>query len=755
MITACANRSGRSRKGRSAGSAVKRLPAPNECDGQQDLPVPVAMNHDKANGQKHVQYCAKAVKTFWNVKTAIFLALWFWFLIAGEYKLFRDPGVVWHIVVGENILSTAHFPQTDGFSFTFAGQPWIARQWVGECALALLHRMSGFDGVLLGTVTLLACFYTWLAHRFLRAGVPAWLAIILTVLTLKASYYYLHPRPLLVTLVLLGWTFARLCDFEAGRISFRGLFWLVPVTLVWANAHDGVLGGIGTIGLAMAGWAFSMLLHGDSPIRGFRQLMLLGAIVFCCGLATLVNPYGFEVPRTWMRLLTSPVLPRIIEEHLPLIQSRIVWAVILFGLLYLAALVGVLPRGRAFTWLVPIVWFYLAWTHMRHGPLFVTTAAIALANMYPFVSWMVSLSGQGSAVSCLPGNVCGRWEKLNWRPAILPIALVLTTVALQRAAVPFPILGRGWAKFDPQVWPVDLLPELRAYESSHPPGTPIFNQILLGGFLIYYTPGLRVFIDDRCELYGDEQLLAYNRAEMEDPGAVECWAQQFGFDRALTIPGTPIDSYLRRANNWVVVRETRAATLYERRTAKNIMQQAPEDRLPGKAVSMTAGGTCTFLLLLCPLGLYLISSGLIMTVRLMLWLTCGPRSLGGVILDLHTMLLGALCLLLGYQTLWLSAYAKIFGWISGLLPQQTLSLRLFDHVNLERGLLVGATLLLIRVGLALWLLHKWSASSLGPLYVQVTLRPVLWGFTLMVLGVQTIYGSFFLSMLGMMKPDRE
>jgi hypothetical protein len=53
------------------------------------------------------------------------------------------------------------------------------------------------------------------------------------------------------------------------------------------------------------------------------------------------------------------------------------------------------------------------------------------------------------------------------------------TVALQRAAVTLPGLGRGWAKLDPQLWPVDLLPELRAYERSHPPGTPIFNQILL------------------------------------------------------------------------------------------------------------------------------------------------------------------------------------------------------------------------------------------------------------------------------------
>ncbi len=231
-----------------------------------------------------------SLKQFWSIQTAFFLALWFWLLIAAEKKLFCDPGIFWHLVVGEQILSIDQFPHTDSFSFTTAGKSWIARQWLGECAMALLHRMSGFDGLLLGTVTLRTCFYTWLAHRFLRAGVPGWLAILLTVLAIKTSYYHLHPRPMLLTNVLLGWTFARLCDFESGRISFRGLFWLVPAFLVWANTHDGVVGGMGTIGLAAAGWGLYKLLGWGSPLVSYRQLAALAALSLCCGLTAVVNP---------------------------------------------------------------------------------------------------------------------------------------------------------------------------------------------------------------------------------------------------------------------------------------------------------------------------------------------------------------------------------------------------------------------------------------------------------------------------------
>jgi glycosyltransferase involved in cell wall biosynthesis len=162
-----------------------------------------------------------------------------------------------------------------------------------------------------------------------------------------------------------------------------------------------------------------------------------------------------------------------------------------------------------------------------------------------------------------------------------------------------------------------------------------------------------------------------------------------------------------------------------------------------------------FLLLMCPLWLYLIPSATLLALGggLMIWLTPGPRPVGGVVFDVHSMLFGALGVILGYQTLWLWAYAKIFGWTSGLLPANTFSRRLFVHVNLERGLLAGLALLLTGLGLNIWLVFSWLGHGLGQLEVQSTLRYALWGFTTMVVGVQTIYGSFFLSMLGMNRSE--
>jgi hypothetical protein len=154
---------------------------------------------------------------------------------------------------------------------------------------------------------------------------------------------------------------------------------------------------------------------------------------------------------------------------------------------------------------------------------------------------------------------------------------------------------------------------------------------------------------------------------------------------------------------------------------------------------------------MCPFWLYLIPSSTLLAggLALMIWLSPGPRAIGGVFLDIHTMLLGSLSILVGYQTLWLWAYSKIYGWTNGLLPAGGFSPRIFNYLNLERGLVAGSILLASGLGLNVWLVDEWHAQNFGSLDLRVTLRYALWGLTLMVIGVQTIYGSFFLSMLGM------
>ncbi|MHC5545057.1 hypothetical protein ACYOEI_43020, partial [Singulisphaera rosea] len=85
----------------------------------------------------------------WSAEAGIGLGVWLFLMIAGRSRMLRDPGIFWHTVVGRKILSERAFLDTDPFSFTFGGQPWIPYEWLGECAMAVVHGVSGFDGLLL------------------------------------------------------------------------------------------------------------------------------------------------------------------------------------------------------------------------------------------------------------------------------------------------------------------------------------------------------------------------------------------------------------------------------------------------------------------------------------------------------------------------------------------------------------------------------------------------------------------------------
>lgn len=499
------------------------------------------------------------MKKFFRPESVVFLTIWVLLILFGRVNLFRDPGTLWHTVLGRQILASHLFPTADVYSFTLHGQPWLDHEWLMECLMALLYGGFGFDGLLLVTAAALAGFYTWIFSRLLRSGLGLPLASLLLALVLAASAHHFHVRPHVLSLIFLGLTFAWLGDFEAGRKNLRSLFWLWPLFIIWTNSHGAVLAGLGTLGLTLGGWTLLFWFRQDSPIKTLRDLLGLSLLLLGCILTTFLNPYGLELPKTLLSIVHSPVIPQIIQEHASLFREPGQnWATMAFGLFYLACLVGALPRRPRVTWLLPVVWLALACSRVRNAPLFALTAALALAEFLPQVRWARWLSDRGSVIFRLQPAGPPRPPR-DLKAWLVPGTAVLLTVLVSLTSLNF--TSHGLTRLDPRHWPVELLPDLKRYEETHPPGTPIMNDMLFGGFLIFYTPRLQVFVDDRCDLYGDQFLLNYAR---NDPGFIAGWINRSGVRMALTVPGSDLDNYFQRAAGWHLVKRTAAAALYRR-----------------------------------------------------------------------------------------------------------------------------------------------------------------------------------------------
>jgi glycosyltransferase involved in cell wall biosynthesis len=158
-----------------------------------------------------------------------------------------------------------------------------------------------------------------------------------------------------------------------------------------------------------------------------------------------------------------------------------------------------------------------------------------------------------------------------------------------------------------------------------------------------------------------------------------------------------------------------------------------------------------FLLLYSPRWLFLYPGFALMLIGLLVgaWLLPEPRRIGSAVLDVHTLLYAAIAVLLGFQAIAFAVFTKVFAVQEGLHPPDPRMDKWFRYVTLELGLAVGGALSILGFAISTYAIHEWSIRHFGPLNVTHTLRFVIPAALCLTLGVQTIFSSFFLSILGL------
>jgi len=156
-----------------------------------------------------------------------------------------------------------------------------------------------------------------------------------------------------------------------------------------------------------------------------------------------------------------------------------------------------------------------------------------------------------------------------------------------------------------------------------------------------------------------------------------------------------------------------------------------------------------FLLLACPRWLFLYPGLLLILLGFGagLWLLPGPRTVGGVTFDVHTLIYAAAAILMGFEAVVFAAFSAVFAVSAGLLPEDPRLTRLMRWATLERGILAGGLLLLAGLGVSLFAFAQWGAQAFGDLDPRRTLRLVVPAATAMALGCQVVFASFFLALL--------
>lgn len=156
-----------------------------------------------------------------------------------------------------------------------------------------------------------------------------------------------------------------------------------------------------------------------------------------------------------------------------------------------------------------------------------------------------------------------------------------------------------------------------------------------------------------------------------------------------------------------------------------------------------------FLLLHSPNWLFLYPGmifcvvGLIMTVALMF----GPVQIGSVAFDIHTMLYGSAMVMIGANMIFFSLFTRIYAMRTNFIPTKESVATKLANVTTENGAVAGVLLTLAGIIMTIAAFVIWKDTSFGNLNPQEMMRMTIPALTLMVVGIEMIFASFFIGIL--------
>lgn len=159
-----------------------------------------------------------------------------------------------------------------------------------------------------------------------------------------------------------------------------------------------------------------------------------------------------------------------------------------------------------------------------------------------------------------------------------------------------------------------------------------------------------------------------------------------------------------------------------------------------------------FMLLYSPTWLFLVPGMLLLLVGMAFGarLQMGPWKVGPFGFDTNTMLVCSMCQVVGLQIFFFGIFTRVFAISEGLLPKTANPLdRLYKWFTLERGVLLGLLIFLAGLAKLIMAVLYWKGANFGALSYPASLRQVIPAVTLITVGVQVIFSSFFLSILSL------
>jgi hypothetical protein len=450
-------------------------------------------------------------------------------LLAGN-RLLMDPDTLWQVTVGQWILDHRAVPETDVYSFTMRGQPWISTQWLAQVIYAKAYALAGWSGPVVLAATASAVTFALLT-KFLSRNLSESAALVFIAAALALTVPHILARPHVLALpVMVAWIGGLIaCADRRAAPSF----WLLPLMVLWANLHGGFVFGL----VMIAPIALDAVLGAQVNLR--KSLALRWAAFAAAALiAGCCTPYGWNSLLASQKILAlGSALPLITEWRPADFGSVSPFEICLLAAIGLALFGGVkLPPLRI---LLVLGLLHMALSQGRAGEILALLAPLVLAAPLARQIGGADVADAGAAAPARGVLFAG-----------IGIALVAGTLAFTSVHRFMPNTKNS---------PVAAVTELKKLKLAR-----VFNDYDFGGYLI--ANDVAPFIDGRTELYGEKFFVDHNAASgLMEPENLFRLLDEYKIEATLMRTQSAATKLLDHLDGWQKVYADDIATIHVRK----------------------------------------------------------------------------------------------------------------------------------------------------------------------------------------------
>lgn len=452
----------------------------------------------------------------------------------GSRLLNSDGDLARHLRLGELMLDRHGLLRQDVFSFTKAGQPFVAFEYGSELVYATAYRLAGLAGVAVLAGLVLALTYTLVARFLIRRGGDPLLAYLVSMSAAVLSAAHWLARPHLFTML------SVVVLLELLQHHTRRALLVYPVLfVVWANLHGGFSFGCILIGIYIAGEVAEGWLARDAARTAWLARARHHAAALLLALvASLINPNGVRLLGHVFGFFGNSAILAQTQEFLSpdfhTTNGKMFLAVLL---LVIGALAWARRRPPVTSLLVLLATIAFALISQRNIELFAITALPLLA-LHLDAEWR-AMPILTSAKAVFQREAEGRYAGVG----AAVIALILAGIAAAGGSVAGTTVIPN--RFDEHAFPVKAVTRARAAGLQG----RMYNNFIWGGYLLLDWPEQRVFIDGGTDHYGEKLFNEWIQVWNLEPGWRDVM-HRWKIDFALIPPESRLADELKRDHGW-------------------------------------------------------------------------------------------------------------------------------------------------------------------------------------------------------------